>query len=147
MNNHHFRTCRRFIVLFLFLQATSLAGQLREITIEWIYSEESENLSALPRYVWVESGDALLYDTRQPKDKRTLERLDPGTGLRSQAVDKTQALESLGALLSDDEATESLSWPQGFDRDGRRALYLYDGDLFLLELAFSTFQRVTKPPR
>jgi dipeptidyl-peptidase-4 len=40
--------------------------------------------------------------------------------------------------------TESLDWPEAFDPQGRRALYVLKGDLFVLDLAAARFARLTK---
>ena len=37
----------------------------------------------------------------------------------------------------------ALAWPDAFDPAGRRALYVFNGDLFLLNLATARFSRLT----
>ena len=39
---------------------------------------------------------------------------------------------------------ESLAWPESLDRAGRRAAYIFADDLFLLDLAASRFERLTR---
>jgi len=126
---------------FLCLSPALRAQEKRPFSVEWIYSDEGEAPAALPHYVWTDTGDALIWDLRKPEDERTLERLDPETGRRTAAVDGKKALGSLRSVLED--APDALSWPDAFDRAGRRALYLLKGDLFLLDLGLSSFQRVT----
>ncbi len=53
---------------------------------------------------------------------------------------------SLQNLLGADDTPKTLSWPLAFDHTGKRALYLFKGDLFLLDLAKAEFQRLTTTP-
>jgi dipeptidyl-peptidase-4 len=127
----------------LLLASVVGAGEPREITVEWIYSDEGERLTALPETAWTSSGDVLLLDRRRPKAERTLERFSPETRARTAAVDAKAALASLRGLL-DKAAPEALDWPAGFDRAGRLAVYLFGDDVFLLDLRASRFDRVTR---
>lgn len=47
-------------------------------------------------------------------------------------------------LLPQSPIKDVLPWPQSFDLSGRRALYIFNGDLFLLDLAKARFTRLTK---
>ena len=85
----------------------------------------------------------LLLDTRKPKDERTFERVK-ASGARSAAVDRAAAWSSLKALLGESGVPESLAWPASLDRAGRRAAYAFADDLFLLDLAASRFERLTR---
>ncbi len=135
------RTC--VTALLLALAAPLPAQEKREITVEWIFSDAGEEPTRLPRFEWTSAGDVLLLDTRKPKDGRTLERLGT-TGARTPAVDGQAALASLKALLGDSGVPESLAWPDALDRAGRRAAYVFADDLFLLDLATSRFERLTR---
>ena len=114
----------------------------REITVEWIYSDEGDAVAKLPETYWTSANELLLLDPRRPKAERTIERVRPDTGERTPAVDPKAALASLRALL--DDAPESLEWPVSFDRAGRTAVYLLQADLFLLDLRSSRFERLTR---
>ncbi len=48
------------------------------------------------------------------------------------------------AILGDSGVPESLAWPESLDRAGRRAAYTFADDLFLLDLAASRFERLTR---
>ncbi len=115
---------------------------IEALTLEWIYSDASSEIAALPKYAWLDDGDALILDVRKPIEDRTIERLDPETGQRTPAVDRERALASLNALR--DSSRDDLPWPLEFGPEGRRALYAFGGDLFLLDLEASTFQRLTE---
>ncbi len=47
--------------LVLVLAAPGWAGD-EELTIDWIYSDEGKNATAMPQHVWTTGGDLLLLD-------------------------------------------------------------------------------------
>ncbi|HEX7313118.1 MAG TPA: S9 family peptidase [Pyrinomonadaceae bacterium] len=113
------------------------------LTLEWAF-DEGRRVAVLPTHAWLSDGRLLLLDVRRPEAERTFEVLDPSTGERRPALDMTAAIKSLNALLPDSGVTGSLNWPEAFDPAGRRALYVFAGDLFVLDLAASRFTRLTK---
>jgi dipeptidyl-peptidase-4 len=131
------------VALLLGLARALPAQEKREITVEWIFSDAGEEPTRLPRFEWTSAGDLLLLDARRPKEERTFERLaTPGT--RSRAVDARAALAGLKELLGEKDAPDVLAWPPSLDRAGRRAVYVFAGDLFLLDLPASRFERLTR---
>jgi dipeptidyl-peptidase-4 len=145
MKNSRFK--HLLAVVFFTAAALSLAAAAQEkskITVEWLYSEEGKNIGVLPSFAWQDDGTALILDPREPEEKRNIVRLDPKTGAQTAAVDAEKALKSLKSLIGEGEAAKSLSWPIAFGPGGRLALYLFQGDIFLLDLAASQFIRVTE---
>ena len=132
------------ITSYLFLFSFAVIAGNKEITVEWIYSEEGQQITSLPNFEWLNDGTLLLFDTGIPEAERTIERLDPRTGIRTPALDRKEALASLKSLLGDIDTTRHLSWPETFDHSGRQAIYLLDGDIFLFDLQESHFSRITK---
>ncbi len=126
------------------LAVTAQTPTKTALTVEWIFSDEGRRVASLPSSVWLSDGKLMLYDGRQPPAQRAFELLDPATGTRRTALDMAAAVASLNALLPKSEAKQVLAWPQAFDPAGRRALYVFDGDLFLLDLATARFSRLTK---
>lgn len=134
-----------FTVIYLALVAsTAISQQKREITVEWIYSDEADKVSELPAYSWLSDGTALIYDVRQPAGKRTFERLNPRTGQRVSMLDAQRAMSSLGSVLTKGEVPETLPRPVAFNSAGQFGLYLFDGDIYLLDIAKAQFNRVTQ---
>jgi dipeptidyl-peptidase-4 len=129
--------------LLLALAGPLPAQEKREITVEWIFSDAGEEPTRLPPFAWTSAGDVLLLDTRKPKDTRTFERVTTA-GARTAAVDRTAALASLKTLLGETGVPDSLAWPPSLDRAGLRAAYTFADDLFLLDLAASRFERLTR---
>jgi dipeptidyl-peptidase-4 len=124
------------------LAALGLSGE--ELTVEWITSPEAEQVTKLPRYDWTADGRILLLDERKLPEERIFELLDPESGVRKAAVDRNVALASLGALAGETEVPKALTWPLSFDRSRGLALYELGGDIYLLELASSRFERLTR---
>jgi len=120
-----------------------VAQEKRAISVEWIYSDAGEEPTRLPPFAWTSDGEVLLLDTRKPKDARSFERVT-AAGVRTAAVDRAAAWSSLKALLGESGMPESLAWPESLDRAGRRAAYTFADDLFLLDLAASRFERLTR---
>src|SRR5436190_21479239 len=124
--------------------ATAQTPPRTALTVEWIFGDEGRQVASLPSHLWLMDGSLLLYDGRKPQSQRTFELLNPSTGVRRVAFDMAAAVASLNALLPASEARQTLEWPQWFDQAGRRALYIVNGDLFLLELDTSHFSRLTR---
>ncbi|MFQ5772075.1 MAG: S9 family peptidase, partial [bacterium] len=110
--------------------------------VEWIYSDESGKITALPGFVWLKNNTAILYDNRKPEAERTFENFNPETGKRNSLLDMKKALTSLKNFLGENEIPKVLSWPRSFDQEGKQAVYLFKGDIYLLNLAKAEFTRV-----
>jgi len=134
------------LAIIALLVAMPARAQQQKLTVEWIYSDEGDNATKLPQFAWTTGGDVLLFDGRKPEAERTIERLNPATGQRRPALDRAAALASLKALLGDKDAPAALAWPGSFDAAGRLALYSFADDLFVLDLAASRFERLTRTP-
>jgi dipeptidyl-peptidase-4 len=132
------------LVFILLLSPCVLAQDKEEITVEWIYSNKSVEISSLPSFTWLNDGTALLYDNRKPPKDRTFEILDPASGNRTPALDKEKSLSSFKALTEKTFPQRLLFQPTAVDLNGKRTAYLYQGDVFLLELSSSQFFRVTE---
>ncbi len=138
---------KRFsLVLGLLLGGGSelVAQEARKFTVDWIFSDEGDRVSSLPATFWTSDGTLLMLDSRKAKGERTIERVRPETGARSAAVTARTALDGLRAMLGGKDAPEDLGWPSSLDAAGRRAVYVFDDDLFLLDLGSSRFERLTK---
>jgi dipeptidyl-peptidase-4 len=132
----------RSLALFVLLTSSSLLAQRPQLTAEWI-SKEGAHVADVPQTFWLPDGSAILFDTRKPEADRTFERLDPSTGHREPLLNAPQAITSLRSLLSGTDAPSTLTWPSCFDLAGTKAVYVWSGDIFLLDFASSSFTRVT----
>jgi dipeptidyl-peptidase-4 len=116
-----------------------------DLTLEWIFGPEGRTLAATPSRTWLADGTALMLDASRPEGERTFERVEPATGARRPALDMAKAIASLKGLLPDTKQA-TLAWPAALDRQGRRAAYVFGGDVFVLDLASATFTRLTTTP-
>jgi dipeptidyl-peptidase-4 len=142
------KTVRLAVLFFLAVAFPARAAETsHELTVKWIYSDEGENATRMPHVAWTADDALLVLDERTPEAERTLQRVDARTGARRPAIDVAAALGSLAALLGGQERPKTLGWPDAFDGAGSHALYTYSGDLFLLDLAASRFERLTHTPQ
>src|SRR5262245_27027701 len=117
----------------------------RTPTFEWTFNE-GRAVGSVPSTQWLTDGTLMVFDARPPAAPRAFEILDLATGARRQAFDMTAAVASLNALRLPSATQQVLTWPQALDASGRRALYILDGDLFLLDIPASKFSRLTSTP-
>lgn len=127
----------------LFLVQSAAAQEKETITLEWIYSEEGKTVDEVPKVFWLENNTALFYDIRRPGVERIFEIFDPASGKLTPAVGRDKAIASLQTFISENDTSKYLEWPDSFDPHGRQAVYVLEGDIFLLNLTASIFRRVT----
>lgn len=132
------------LAVILSFSPNVLAQEKEEITVEWIYSNKSSEISACPSFTWLNDGTVLLYDNRKPPKERTFEILDPASGNHTPALDKKKALSSFKELTEKTFPQSLLFNPISVDINGKRTAYLFRGDVFGLELHSSQFIRVTE---
>ncbi len=138
------RVCHWMLIwTWILVSANLFAQEKQPLTVQWIYSDESRKVTALPSFTWVQDGTVILYDTRVPVEDRRFEKLDPRTGRHTTLLKISRALQNLKELLGED-APKRLSWPLAWDRYGKRALYMFKNDIFVLELPAGKFIRVTQ---
>ncbi len=112
------------------------------LTIEWIHGDGPREITTIPQTQWLKDGSLFMLDLRKPPAERTFERLIPASGARESIVDIPAALASLKELGVD--PPQSLGWPTDLAQDGKTAVYLFGGDLYVLDLSKSRFRRVTQ---
>jgi dipeptidyl-peptidase-4 len=137
----------RFLVLFIapvLLPSFLNAQDPRPLGVEWFCGSGPSEIAATPQYKWLNDGRCILYDMRKPAGERTLEVLTPSEGSRVALVDPRKALSGLRAIL-EDGAPPVLPFPSDIDAAGRRALYVFAGDLILLDIPSSSFTRLDLP--
>jgi len=126
------------------LAASSAPVAPDALSIDRIFSDELEALVQPTEAEWLADGTLLLLDCRRRGVERTFERVDPVSLKRSPALVAAVALAGLRTELGGKEAPDTLEWPESLDASGRLAAYVFGGDLFLLRLASSRFERLTR---
>jgi len=118
-------------------------AQDERLSVEWIFSEEGKQADSVPLHTWLDSGQAILYDKRLPKNERTLEIFNPANGRRKAIADAEKVIAEFTELLQPDDPIEELGWPNAFDPTGRWAVYEKSDDIFILDLRSSELITVT----
>jgi dipeptidyl-peptidase-4 len=130
-----------FVLLCCVAIAPAQTGK-RQLTLEWIYGPEGRTVASVPATAWLDDGTLVIMDNRKPARERTIENLSPANGQRQSIVDPVRALANLKSAV-DGISPEELPWPLAFDGSGRQALYIFKGDVFVLEFASARFRRLT----
>ena len=135
------------ISLTVLLLCTAALAQIskRELTLEWIYGPEGRAIASVPTTAWLDDGTLVILDNRRPPTERTFEKLNPATNERRALVDSKRALADLRRATNGVNA-DVLNWPLAFDEPGTQALYIFNGDVFVLELNNARFKRLTSTP-
>jgi len=133
------------LALLVLTSASWLRAERPSLTTDWIVNQGSK-VDDVPAFTWLAGGAAILDDIRLPESRQTFERLDPATGKRQPILDMKKAVASLKSLDPQADVGSALPWPVAFDGDGKQALYLFEGDIFLLDLKSASFSRLTQTP-
>jgi dipeptidyl-peptidase-4 len=115
-------------------------------TIEWMCSPEAAEIATTPTVHWLADGRAVLFDTLRPPADRTLEILDPASGKRAPLTDPATVLGNMKTALGENTAPRSLPGPMEIDANGATALFLFDGDVVLLDIPSRAVLRITHTP-
>jgi dipeptidyl-peptidase-4 len=124
--------------LFLLTALSLLHAETPTLTPDWIAGPGSR-VSDLPPFVWLDDGTAIL-------DDGAFERLDPATQKTHPILDMKRAVASLQSVVPGVDVHGKLPWPIAFNRAGKQALYVFSGDIYLLDLDSSSFSRLTQTP-
>ena len=132
----------RVIVVFFLLTSVLPAQEKQKISVEWIYSDGPSKIFRLPDHVWLQNNKAIINDSRKPIYERTYELFDPVTAESEPLLDMKKAVGSLKIFLNED-TPNILGMPESFDETGEQAVYVFNGDVFLLNLMSAEFSRIT----
>lgn len=131
------------LMLSLFgLVLSSLSQVPDTLTVEWLYSAASSRVAASPTVQWLDDSRLAVYERGDANSGASLLALTPGTGERARLADLKAAQASLRSILGD-AAPGMVPFPETIDSKGRRGVYTFSGDIFLLDLGNSSFIRVT----
>ncbi len=137
-------TMKKWIAsLLIFLSGIIVSQEKTPITLDWMFSREPALLTATPRIQWLRDGTLMYLDTRISSENRTIDRYDPKKDRFIPALNLEAARRNLKDILGEN-TPDFLSWPLAFDNQGRRALYSFQEDLFVLETGASVLNRLTE---
>lgn len=134
-----------FLILTCCVATTLGQTTRRELTLEWIFGAEGRAIASVPSTTWLDDGSLVILDNRRPPAMQTFEKLNPGTGQPQPMVDASRALGDLKRAVQELNL-DALPWPLAFDGSGKQALYIFQGDVFVLELDKASFRRLTTTP-
>ena len=134
------------LVLLVAAFLPSPAQETQPPTVEWMYSPQAMEMLATPTTRWLTDSRMVINDARKPAKDRSVELLDPKSGKRTTLIDQQRAVGSLKTLLGEDATPTFLPFPLEIDGEGKTALYVIKGDVFLLNIPTMTFARVTETP-
>src|SRR5690349_17028309 len=139
------RSTRIALTLLLLLAgcAASTQSQTKKLTLEWVCGPEGRAVASVPQTAWLDEGTLVMLDNRRPPAQQTFEKLNPATGQKQSLVDAARALADLKRAV---EGIDALPWPIAFNGSGKQALYIFKGDVFVLDLNSAHFQRLTSTP-
>ncbi len=138
-------TITSLVLLACCVASTLAQTNKRELTLEWIFSPEGRAVASVPTTAWLDDGTLVILDNRRPPAEQTFEKLNPANGQRQSIVDAVKAVTDLRHNV-EGMNVDSLPWPLAFDGAGRQALYIFKGDVFVLELNNARFRRLTSTP-
>ena len=115
------------------------------ITVDWIFDGGPSRVDAVPKTLWLSDGRLLVYDTLDADRAHPFRYIDPATGTDVPACDGVKALGSLAAI-GGAGVPGVLPWPEGFDASGNRGVFLFGGDVYVLDFRLSRFTRLTERP-
>jgi len=133
--------CTKFcLLLFLVLGLIPAAfpQEHKKLTLETMTDPALREALAVPKTWWIDAATAYVHDPRKPAEERTLERLDAKSGKRAPILDRKKAQESIG------ESPILPSLPHEIAENGTRALYVLNGDIFVVEIPGSTARQLTQ---
>src|SRR5678816_2468 len=147
MRAHNFARASIAGLLLLACCVANALGQTgkRELTLEWVFGPEGRMVASVPATAWLDDGTLVILDDRRPPAARTFEKLNPATGQRQSIVDAARALADLKRAV-EGMNPDALPWPLAFDGSGRQAVYIFNGDVFVLELQTAHFRQLTATP-
>jgi len=83
-------------------------------------------------------------DMRKSKKDRTILMFDSRSSKNvTPLVNAQKAIKSLEPLMKNQDTTIYLDWPRSFNNNGTHGLYIYDSDIFLLDIRSSMFKQIT----
>jgi Tol biopolymer transport system component len=130
-------------LITIFLIGILPAQEKQKLTLETMNDPELFRALSLPRTWWLDDKMAILYDTRKPAAEQQLEVLDPSSGKRAPLLDFKKASESFKGLFPDGKVPRLAPVPHAFSSNGSLAIYLIEGDIYLLDVKNATFSRIS----
>ncbi len=132
-----------FMSFVLFFTLTLVAQTKQNISVEWIYSNEPSAITSLPICTWISNEEVVIYNPRIPAEKRSFELFNVKSNKSKILFDMQKTIQNLKTFLAD-STPKVLNMPESFEPKGKACVYVFNGDIFLLDFESSQFVQITK---
>ena len=130
--------------LFLF-QACSNEIKEEKFNIDWIYSDEGRMVGASYKTAWINDNTLYLMDMRKPKEERTLLKMNPSSSDEMiPVVNREKISTSILNAVGKTDTAMYLEWPSSFSSTGDHGIYIFEDDIYILDVPNEHYNRVTK---
>ena len=135
------------IFLLILFYSCSENDKEHKITMEWLYSDEGKATGAIYKTEWMNDNSLYLMDMREPKEKRTILKLNPNSPNQLTPIfDNKKLTKNLMSIINRDDTTMFVDWPKSFSSTSKYGLYIYEDDIFILDINSENFLRITNTP-
>lgn len=138
---------KKFLKFFvgLIIIGVVYAFPQQKLDIKTIFDPQIMAQISVPQFLWLNNGKILMLDGRKPSEERTLEFFDPWKRIRENALDSKKVISSLKEILGN-SAPRAIRFPDAVDLNGNAVAYIFNGDIFVIELFSSSVKRLTQTP-
>lgn len=134
------------IILFFLIQGCSTNNSSeKKFDIDWMYSDQGRLVGSVYKSAWIDDNILYLMDMRKPKEQRTLLKMDPmNSGVFIQLIDNEKIAKDILSAVGRTDTTMYLEWPSSFSSSGEFGLYMFEDDIYLLDIKNQDYMRITR---
>ena len=132
-----------FLLLVIFQSCTTDEPE-QEFDIKWLYSDEGRSVGAVYKTAWIDENKLYLMDMRKPKEERTLLQMTPKNSSDIiSIIDPKKISKNILNAVGRSDTMMYLEWPSSFSSNGEHGLYLFEDDIYLLDILNQNYRRIT----
>ena len=132
-----------FLLLVIFQSCTNDEPE-KEFDIKWLYSDEGRSVGAVYKTAWIDENKLYLMDMRKPKEERTLLQMTPkNSNDITSIIDPKKISKNILNAVGRSDTMMYLEWPSSFSSNGEHGLYLFEDDIYLLDILNQNYRRIT----
>ena len=132
-----------FLLLVIFQSCTTDQPE-KEFDIKWLYSDEGRSVGAVYKTAWIDENKLYLMDMRKPKEERTLLQMTPKNSSDiTSIIDPKKISKNILNAVGRSDTMMYLEWPSSFSSNGEHGLYLFEDDIYLLDILNQNYRRIT----
>ena len=132
-----------FLLLVIFQSCTNDEPE-KEFDIKWLYSDEGRSVGAVYKTAWIDENKLYLMDMRKPKEDRTLLQMTPkNSNDITSIIDPKKISKNILNAVGRSDTMMYLEWPSSFSSNGEYGLYLFEDDIYLLDILNQNYRRIT----